>query len=169
MADRVLSELTCQRGRLILVTGDRHEPTSHELTSPDPLARLLTNLAPATCLRCCHRRDFPLRLHQLRLAGELAEVRAPAGALATSRPAATHARGTYKDGFTLARTSRHVQYRSCRAVTASWHFDVGKLPEPGDDRAPARSADCKGDLGVDRQHGIRVRRVNKGTGCDCHG
>ena len=44
MADRVLWELAGQRGRLILVTGDRHEPTSHELTSPDPLARLLTNL-----------------------------------------------------------------------------------------------------------------------------
>jgi hypothetical protein len=45
MTDRVLWELAGQRGRLILVTGDRHEPTSHELTSPDPLARLLTNLA----------------------------------------------------------------------------------------------------------------------------
>jgi hypothetical protein len=47
MAGRVLSELAGQRGRLILVTGDRHEPTSHELTSPDALAqltRLLTNL-----------------------------------------------------------------------------------------------------------------------------
>ena len=47
MADRVLSELAGQRGRLILVTGERHEPTSHELTSPDALAqltRLLTNL-----------------------------------------------------------------------------------------------------------------------------
>ena len=31
-----------------------------------------------------HRRDLPPRLQQLRLAGELAEVRAPAGALATS-------------------------------------------------------------------------------------
>jgi len=47
MADLVLSELAGQRGRLILVTGDRHEPTSHDLTSPDALAqltRLLTNL-----------------------------------------------------------------------------------------------------------------------------
>ncbi len=47
MAGRVLSELAGQRGRLILVIGDRHEPTSHELTSPDALAqltRLLTNL-----------------------------------------------------------------------------------------------------------------------------
>jgi hypothetical protein len=34
MAGRVLWELAGQRGRLILVTGDRHEPTSHELTSP---------------------------------------------------------------------------------------------------------------------------------------
>jgi hypothetical protein len=68
VADRVLSELAGQRGRLILVTGDRHEPTSHELISPDPLAqlvRLLTNLpgdVPAVlatvaisrcaCIRC---------------------------------------------------------------------------------------------------------------------
>jgi hypothetical protein len=40
MAGRALSGLAGQRGRLILVTGDRHEPTSHELTSPDPLAQL---------------------------------------------------------------------------------------------------------------------------------
>jgi LuxR family transcriptional regulator, maltose regulon positive regulatory protein len=48
MAGRVLSELAGQRGRLILVIDDRHELTSHELTSPDALAqltRLLTNLA----------------------------------------------------------------------------------------------------------------------------
>jgi hypothetical protein len=47
MADRVLSELAGQRGCLILVTGDRREPASRELTSPDALAqftRLLTNL-----------------------------------------------------------------------------------------------------------------------------
>ena len=40
MADRVLSELAGQRGRLILVIDDRHEPTSHKLTSPDALAQL---------------------------------------------------------------------------------------------------------------------------------
>ncbi len=72
MADRVLSELVGQRGRLILVIDDRHEPTSHELTSPDALAqltRLLTNLpgdvpaAPATvaisrcaCISCAWQR-----------------------------------------------------------------------------------------------------------------
>jgi hypothetical protein len=67
-----------------------------------------------------HRRDLPPRLQQLRLAGELAEVRAPAGALATSA-ARYPRRGTCKDGFTIAGTSRHVQDRSCRAVTASRH------------------------------------------------
>jgi hypothetical protein len=40
MVGRVLSGIAGQRGRLILVTGDRHEPTSHKLTSPDPLAQL---------------------------------------------------------------------------------------------------------------------------------
>ena len=40
MAGRVLPELAGQRGRLILVIDDRHEPTSHELTSPDALAQL---------------------------------------------------------------------------------------------------------------------------------
>ena len=67
-----------------------------------------------------HRRDLPPRLQQLRLAGELAEVRAPAGALATSAGRYPR-RGTCKDGFTIAGTSRHVQDRSCRAVTASRH------------------------------------------------
>ena len=93
MAGLVLSELAGQHGRLILVIDDRYEPTSHELTSPDPLAqltRLLTNLPgdvhAVLATVETSRRDLPLRLHQLRLAGELAEVRAPAGALATSRP-----------------------------------------------------------------------------------
>ena len=46
-ADRVLSGSPAQPAAVILVTGDRHEPTSHELTSPDApaqLTRLLTNL-----------------------------------------------------------------------------------------------------------------------------
>ena len=74
MVDRVLSELADQRGRLILVIDDLHE-----LTSPDALAqltRLLTNLPPNVHAVLATRRDLPLRLHQLRLAGELAEIRA---------------------------------------------------------------------------------------------
>jgi len=74
MVDRVLSELAGQCGRLILVIDDLHE-----LTSPDALAqltRLLTSLPGDVHAVLTTRRDLPLRLHQLRLAGELAEIRA---------------------------------------------------------------------------------------------
>ena len=74
MVDRVLSELAGHRGRLILVIDDLHE-----LTSPEALAqltRLLTNLPGNAHAVLATRRDLPLRLHQLRLAGELAEIRA---------------------------------------------------------------------------------------------
>ena len=74
MVDRVLSELADQRGRLILIIDDLHE-----LISPDALAqltRLLTNLPGDVHAVLATRRDLPLRLHQLRLAGELTEIRA---------------------------------------------------------------------------------------------
>jgi LuxR family transcriptional regulator, maltose regulon positive regulatory protein len=74
MVDRVLSELADHRGRLILIIDDLHE-----LISPDALAqltRLLTNLPGDVHAVLATRRDLPLRLHQLRLAGELAEIRA---------------------------------------------------------------------------------------------
>ncbi len=74
MVDRVLSELAGQRGRLILIIDDLHE-----LTSPDALAqltRLLTDLPEDVYAVLATRHDLPLRLHQLRLAGELAEIRA---------------------------------------------------------------------------------------------
>ncbi len=74
MVDRVLSELAGQHGRLILIIDDLHE-----LACPDALAqltRLLTNLPGDVHAVLATRRDLPLRLHQLRLAGELAEIRA---------------------------------------------------------------------------------------------
>jgi LuxR family maltose regulon positive regulatory protein len=73
MADRVLSELASQHGRFIVVIDDLHE-----LNSPDALTlltRLLTNLPPYAHAVLATRRDLPLHLHQLRLAGELAEIR----------------------------------------------------------------------------------------------
>jgi LuxR family maltose regulon positive regulatory protein len=73
MVDRVLSELEDHRGRVVLVIDDLHE-----LHSPDALAqltRLLTNLPPHAHAILATRRDLRLRLHQLRLAGELAEIR----------------------------------------------------------------------------------------------
>jgi LuxR family transcriptional regulator, maltose regulon positive regulatory protein len=74
MVDRVLSELAGHHGRLILVIDDLHE-----LACPDALAqltRLLTNLPGDVHAVLATRRDLPLRLHKLRLAGELAEIRA---------------------------------------------------------------------------------------------
>jgi LuxR family transcriptional regulator, maltose regulon positive regulatory protein len=73
MVDRVLSEFAAQHDRLILVIDDLHE-----LTSPDALTqltRLLTNLPPNGHAVLATRRDLPLHLQQLRLTGELAEIR----------------------------------------------------------------------------------------------
>ncbi|MCW2540615.1 MAG: LuxR family transcriptional regulator [Frankiales bacterium] len=74
MTDRVLSEFADQPDRVILVIDDLHE-----LNSPDALAeltRLLTNLPGNVHAVLATRRDLPLRLQQLRLSGELAEIRA---------------------------------------------------------------------------------------------
>jgi LuxR family maltose regulon positive regulatory protein len=74
MVDRVLSELADARSSVTLVIDD-----IHELTSPEALAqltRLLTNLPPQVHAILTTRHDVRLRLHQLRLAGELAEIRA---------------------------------------------------------------------------------------------
>ena len=74
MVDRVLAELADRRGRLILIIDDLHE-----LICPDgltQLTRLLTSLPPDVHAVLATRRDLPLHLHQLRLAGELAEIRA---------------------------------------------------------------------------------------------
>jgi LuxR family maltose regulon positive regulatory protein len=74
MADRVLSALADARSSVTLVIDDLHE-----LTSPEALAqltRLLTNLPPHVHAILTTRHDVRLGLHQLRLAGELAEIRA---------------------------------------------------------------------------------------------
>jgi len=74
MIDRVLSELTDAGGDITVVIDDLHE-----LNSPEALAQLtglLTNLPPQVHVMLSTRHDLRLRLHQLRLAGELAEIRA---------------------------------------------------------------------------------------------
>ena len=74
MVDRVLSELADAGAGITLVIDDLHE-----LNSPEALAqlsRLLTNLPPHVHAMLATRHDLRLRLHQLRLAGELAEIRA---------------------------------------------------------------------------------------------
>ena len=74
MVDRVLSELADTRSSVTLVIEDLHELTSPEALSQ--LTRLLTNLPPRVHAILTTRHDVRLRLHQLRLAGELAEIRA---------------------------------------------------------------------------------------------
>ena len=74
MVDRVLSELADAGAGITLVIDDLHE-----LSSPEALAqlsRLLTNLPPRVHAVLATRHDLRLGLHQLRLAGELAEIRA---------------------------------------------------------------------------------------------
>jgi LuxR family transcriptional regulator, maltose regulon positive regulatory protein len=74
MVDRVRSELAGARGGITLVIDDLHE-----LNSPEALAlltRLLTDLPAHAHALLATRHDLRLRVHQLRLAGELAEIRA---------------------------------------------------------------------------------------------
>jgi LuxR family maltose regulon positive regulatory protein len=73
LADRVFSALARQRDRVIVVIDDLHELNSPE--SLVQLTRLLANLPPNVHAIVAMRRDLRLRLHQLRLAGELAEIR----------------------------------------------------------------------------------------------
>jgi LuxR family maltose regulon positive regulatory protein len=73
MVDRVLSELADVDGGVTLVIDDLHELTSPEATAQ--LTRLLTSLPPQGHAVLATRHDVRLRLHRLRLAGELAEIR----------------------------------------------------------------------------------------------
>ena len=73
MVSRVLSELADAGGDVMVVIDDLHELDSPETLGQ--LTRLLTNLPDGVHAMLTTRRDLPLRLHQLRLAGELAEIR----------------------------------------------------------------------------------------------
>jgi LuxR family maltose regulon positive regulatory protein len=75
MVDKVLSEAAASGEPFVLIIDDLHELTSTEAT--EQLTTLLTSLPPDVHAILATRRDPPLRLHQLRLAGELAEIRAP--------------------------------------------------------------------------------------------
>jgi LuxR family maltose regulon positive regulatory protein len=74
LADKVLSELEQSCDRLIVVIDDLQELSSPEAAGQ--LTALLTRLPPGVRAIVATRRDLPLRLHKLRLAGDLAEIRA---------------------------------------------------------------------------------------------
>ena len=74
LVDRVLCELADPGSRITVVIDDLHE-----LNAPEALAqltRLLMNLPGDAHAMLATRHDLPLRLHRLRLVGELAEIRA---------------------------------------------------------------------------------------------
>jgi LuxR family maltose regulon positive regulatory protein len=73
LVDTVLRDLADLSGRVMVVIDDLHE-----LNSPDALAQLsylLTNLPLNAHAILATRHDLQLGLHQLRLAGEIAEIR----------------------------------------------------------------------------------------------
>jgi LuxR family maltose regulon positive regulatory protein len=74
MVDKVLSELAAAGGPFVLIIDDLHELSSAE--AAEQLTALLTRLPPGVHAVLATRRDLPLRLHQLRLDGGLAEIRA---------------------------------------------------------------------------------------------
>jgi LuxR family maltose regulon positive regulatory protein len=71
---QILSELEGSGDDFVLVLDDLHELSSPEAAGQ--LTSLLTRLPPGVRAVVASRRDLPLRLHQLRLAGDLAEIRA---------------------------------------------------------------------------------------------
>ncbi len=73
IVDRVRSELAEQSDRTFLVIDDLHELTSPEALTQ--LTRLLEKLPQHAHAILATRRSLPLRLHKLRLAGDLAEIR----------------------------------------------------------------------------------------------
>jgi LuxR family maltose regulon positive regulatory protein len=74
MVAKVLSELSESGESFVLIIDDLHELSSAQDT--EQLTALLISLPPHAHAILATRRDLPLRLHQLRLAGELAEIRA---------------------------------------------------------------------------------------------
>jgi LuxR family maltose regulon positive regulatory protein len=74
LVDRVLCELADPGSGITMIIDDLHELNAPEVLAS--LTQLLTSLPPGAHAILVTRHDLPLRLHRLRLAGELAELRA---------------------------------------------------------------------------------------------
>lgn len=73
IVDRVLAQLAGLGGPLVIVVDDLHELESVEALTQ--FEELLTRLSPSVHVVLTTRRDLRLRLHQLRLEGQLSELR----------------------------------------------------------------------------------------------
>jgi LuxR family transcriptional regulator, maltose regulon positive regulatory protein len=74
LVEKVVSEVAEQAEPLVLIVDDLHELRSTEALSQ--LEHLLANLPVSARVVLSSRRDPPIRLHQLRLADQVAEIRA---------------------------------------------------------------------------------------------
>jgi LuxR family maltose regulon positive regulatory protein len=74
MVDRIVSELSEDSHPLVLIIDDLHELTVTD--APVQLERLIARLPSSARVVLSTRRDPRIRLHQLRLAGEVTEIRA---------------------------------------------------------------------------------------------
>ena len=74
MVDTIVAELAEQASVVVLVIDDLHELRSTQALNQ--LEHLLANLPGSAHVVLSSRRDPPIRLHQLRLADEVAEIRA---------------------------------------------------------------------------------------------
>ncbi|HEX4703938.1 MAG TPA: LuxR C-terminal-related transcriptional regulator [Pseudonocardiaceae bacterium] len=74
MIDKVYAEIHAAGKPFVLVIDDLHELAFPE--AAEQIALLLTDLPPHAHAILGTRHDLPIRLHRLRLAGELAEIRA---------------------------------------------------------------------------------------------
>src|SRR3954469_24932100 len=72
--DRILFELADQLEPIVLIIDDLHELRSEEALAQ--LEQLLNRLPSSACAILAARRDPRIRLHQLRLAGQVATIRA---------------------------------------------------------------------------------------------
>ena len=144
IVDTVISELAEAAGVVVLVIDDLHELSSADALSQ--LEHLLGALPESAHVVLSSRRDPPIKLHQLRLAGEVAELRA--SDLRFSRERDPRTAGRLGD--------QSVRRRGGRAVRT--HGGLGGRPAPGGDlpqRSPRPGAlrgrvlrDRPGDRGI---------------------
>ena len=119
LADRVLSELGGLSGRVAVVIDDLHELNSREALAQ--LAYLLTSLPRNAHAILAARRDLRLGLHQLRLAGELAEIRAADLRFTEqeTRELLTASDSAIPEAVRSSRVSCSVKRRSAARISAS--------------------------------------------------